>query len=505
MRGSDGRAGAVNDALNDYDWRDVVRSIEATNCVLMLGPGAVTDTNGVPISKLALEFLAEQVERQAVSSTPEGEESGTSGGEPDDSWFGKSKRKVGQARGYAKRKIRRSPDEQAAIEPPPPASASGRPLRDRPSAEVAQAFYAQTPRPNVLTSLMTDFYAAQDLDVGVLRTLATLPFRWIISTVPVTPPIEDALVLAGKEPQSYHYDYTRGEQQIPSTPTIDQPVVYQLFGSVENQESLVLSEKGQLDFLVAAVSEKPPLPTKLTADLRLEKTSFLFLGFDLHRWNLRVLIHWLLGDSRRQNWSFALESTDVPDDRDTGLFYYPTRSINLITSDISQFVVELAKRVDPQVARRNERAEEPRGETPVAFLCHASEDAATAKRLATELPEKGIQPWLDADNLRGGDRWDDRIRHVIDREVEQVVVIHSQHLADAHEEEAYVNSEIRAALRRQERFPKGGFIVPVTVDDAELRDDLRDIQAIDLSDWGSGVAKLVRSLKRGSDKVRKNL
>ncbi len=61
--------------------------------------------------------------------------------------------------------------------------------------------------------------------------------------------------------------------------TPDRPLVYELFGSLEDSASLLLTENDLLDFLVNVAKNTPALPKDLTSRFSDPKTSFLFLGF----------------------------------------------------------------------------------------------------------------------------------------------------------------------------------------------------------------------------------
>jgi len=47
------------------------------------------------------------------------------------------------------------------------------------------------------------------------------------------------------------------------------------------------------------------------------------------------------------------------------------------------------------------------------FLSYASQDAEAARRIADTLRAAGIEVWFDQSELRGGDVWDQKIRHQI--------------------------------------------------------------------------------------------
>ena len=83
-------------------------------------------------------------------------------------------------------------------------------------------------------------------------------------------------------------------------------VVYHLYGSLERPRRS-LSESDRLDFLRPSSRAVPALPLKLKNLLGDEKQSFLFLGFDLGQWQLRMLVHVLANNVQREYKSFALE------------------------------------------------------------------------------------------------------------------------------------------------------------------------------------------------------
>ena len=45
------------------------------------------------------------------------------------------------------------------------------------------------------------------------------------------------------------------------------------------------------------------------------------------------------------------------------------------------------------------------------FLSYASQDAEAARSIADALQAAGVEVWFDQSELRGGDVWDQKIRH----------------------------------------------------------------------------------------------
>ncbi len=102
------------------------------------------------------------------------------------------------------------------------------------------------------------------------------------------------------------------------------------------------------------------------------------------------------------------------------------------------------------------------------FLSYASQDAETARRIADTLRAAGIEVWFDQSELRGGDVWDQKIRHQI-RECALFLPIISSHTQER--TEGYFRLEWRLADQRTHLMGRTRpFIVPVCVDDTPETD-----------------------------------
>jgi SIR2-like domain len=125
--------------------------------------------------------------------------------------------------------------------------------------EDAQGFGRKTMR-----ALAAQFYtSAARSPSDVHRSVALLPFTLIMTTCH-DDLMTRALQESGKRPLaqvSLAYGDKHDNPEFTPSQTPDEPVVYHLFGSAQEPSSLVLSENDVLDFLIAVVSERPPLPT----------------------------------------------------------------------------------------------------------------------------------------------------------------------------------------------------------------------------------------------------
>lgn len=85
-------------------------------------------------------------------------------------------------------------------------------------------------------------------------------------------------------------------------PSSGEPVVLHLFGSDEDERSLVLTEDDHLDYLTRISRDHELLlPTSVAAALA--RTTLLFLGYRLHGFDLKILLRGLLSHLDSDQWS----------------------------------------------------------------------------------------------------------------------------------------------------------------------------------------------------------
>lgn len=138
---------------------------------------------------------------------------------------------------------------------------------------------------------------AQRRAVDVLephRVLAGLPLPVYLSASPDRLLI-DALTEAGKAPQVLICPWNRHGELTQSPvvpPTKDTPLVYHLFGRLDDPESLVLTEDDYFRYLIGVTRNEDLLPKVVGSAL--VNTALLFVGFRLDDWNFRVLFQSLM-------------------------------------------------------------------------------------------------------------------------------------------------------------------------------------------------------------------
>lgn len=373
-------------------------------------------------------------------------------------------------------------------------------------AWIAQRFVAREDEVSLEMQLRRWHQEWLDRSSTVHDALAALPFRLIV-TSGLDPLMETALRRAGKTPAVERYHYRGRNQELLPEPTVNEPLLFHLYGRVSEPSSVVLTELQLLDFLARLISRDPPLPNDLNAALTHGRL-FLFIGFGLKQWYLRVLFH-VLKVLRPDSRGFAIETLDA--DRapmkpgDVSIFFYRDNfKMDFVRADPLQFVCELRDRYVASGGADRLAANGMTGGSgaggaranggATVFICHASEDKKKASEVHDALKRARLEPWLDQDALRGGDRWDDLIAATIEK-VDYFVVLNSKALAAKSREASYVNKEIKRALQADDLRLVGHFIVPATIDETPLLEPLAKFHAVDLR-RPEGMSELVRAIKR---------
>lgn len=486
--------GKMANSFTRSDWRVLLRSIESGDCILLLGPDLNVTTSSRGNYNLASDLadvLAEKLDPRATEHLG--------------------------------------------------------PL-DLPL--IAQAFqHKDMMARDYLDSEVEDFLEEYHEGLGTLvdptfAGLASLPFRLII-TSRHDDTMEKYLGAASfdgkkKEPNIEVYNL-HGKRQgvlkdLKEYATRQTPLIYKLFGSPNVRGSMVLTENDRLDFLKSIVSNDPGLPKDLTNAFR--GKNFLFVGFGLADYHLKVLMH-VLGMNQSAQ-SFALENLGAgPGGAHSGegteevssvttafkesVWFYRVAGFNrlrLMEEKIEDFIVELCERWEAQSgdeatedttdeaggdAFGDVDEDDPSNRIPKVFLSYASEDVEQAKQLVEIFRRNGLDPWWDKEKLRGGQNYADALEDAVTKDVDYFVVLQSRHVNDY--EESYVHRELGYALDRIKGIPYD-FIFPAIIDKEAKRlarlDKLK-LQTANIDDIKRDGAAFAQNILRIEIERRKNL
>ena len=440
------------------DWAPLVESMRAGKCIVMLGPDAVRVRYREKLATVPVnltKFLRRRVEQEKP-------------------WLDANVRRV---------------------------------------TALAEAIDAACGR-DTLCGWVEEFYDEVTLDDPALAHLAALEIPLLINAIPGLP-VHRALP-GGR---SDHYHRAGSTRLVDRIGDRSSPLVYHLYGSLEEPASLVLTDRDLLDVLVAVIREEPPVPENLTSLFREPDRTFLFLGFQLGHWQLRVLMHVLDSASQRSLQSLAVETRmpnldgDAPAfysrdlDKGTQRFYQSDHRIDFATTEVDTFLSELAGRVASSPTQTATPAPRVANARPV-FISYVREDEAEAMKLSKRLEDAGIDTWIDREGIRGGEKWDDKITRTLRYDAGHVIVLQSPNMTERRDNPpSYVSSEIDIAreINRQYSGSTRMFLVPVVIGNKEqsMQKDLLEYNTcFDLTD-DDDVDQLIMQIRRDIQREQK--
>ncbi len=331
-------------------------------------------------------------------------------------------------------------------------------------------------------------------------TLARLPFSTILTTCH-DDLFAKALSDNGKTPSRYWYHYMgepRDNRELAAPPEPQTPALYHLLGTFDEPNSLVLTENDLLDFTIHVISGRPKLPDSLRSALR--NKTFLFFGYGIKHWYIRVLLKLLIRWLELSGGSVALESLGGLGARErdeTVLFYKRGTRIEVVDMEAGQFLDDLSQRF--------ERAGGYLGPTrtllrrPQVFISYERSDTEVARRLYDTLPKDKLEPCLDSQLLGAGEDWNSELEQKI-RSSDYFLVLNSMNLVD--KQVGYVNKELALAFDLQKYRQQGvNFIIPLQVGGlraGEGRADLQPFHQLPLraESFFDDVAEITRQIGR---------
>ena len=194
---------------------------------------------------------------------------------------------------------------------------------------------------------LKDFYQQTPAKTEVYDQLARLPLKlWVNASV------DTFLAQALERLQiAFDFDYFNKSKARPDImpPTKEQPLLYNLVGIVDEEESLLLTH-GDLYQYLEAVLSRNQLPGRLL-DTCLEAHSVIFLGINFEKWYVQLLLRLLrMHDEQGRHVRY---STEKKLNADTLSIVKDQFQIEFISDNIDAFVQELYDRCEAEGLLRN--------------------------------------------------------------------------------------------------------------------------------------------------------
>lgn len=119
-------------------------------------------------------------------------------------------------------------------------------------------------------------------------------------------------------------------------------VVLKIHGAVDRinleRDNYVITEDHYIDYLTRT-DISSLVPVTLAAKLR--KSHFLFLGYSLRDWNLRVILHRIWGEARFTYKSWAIQLSPQPLDQE----FWRKRDVDIIDIRLEDYIADLSQRL----------------------------------------------------------------------------------------------------------------------------------------------------------------
>jgi hypothetical protein len=201
--------------------------------------------------------------------------------------------------------------------------------------------------------------ARQDNQNEPHSLLAQLPFSMYI-TANTDNLLEQALIQAGKQPYVMFFpwnEYIKNTKEMPEDvpdldPHPDTPLIYRLFGHMEEAKTLVLTEDDYLDFLIKFANFREMIPGVVRRAF--VDTALLILGFRLDDWDFKALFRSIIhqeGQGKRRDYTSIAVQLDPEDGQVIEPYkarhyfrsYFQELDFSIFWGNVEDFVMQLSE------------------------------------------------------------------------------------------------------------------------------------------------------------------
>lgn len=199
----------------------------------------------------------------------------------------------------------------------------------------------------LLQKEVEEFYKKHNRQTNeLLQTLVGLPIPLFINTAPDLT-IERAFRSQFRDCRTAYYSFKKekkggNQRPEPADPDADCPLIYNLFGSVADPDSMVLTERDRILFIQDIIQNNDSIPNAILKEISADKT-LLFFGFDFEQWHLRILPKTLLHADQLEN-AVLVPNGGQNLAQSTKIFYKKQYKMDFLPMDANGFVGELARR-----------------------------------------------------------------------------------------------------------------------------------------------------------------
>jgi hypothetical protein len=263
--------------MTENDWAEILYSIRNNKCILVVGPGAVLGSDGVPL----LDKLSAKIATLVEGDPPDPHS---------DSIFTHAERLLKKRGGRAK-----------------------------------------------LSDLLSEIYWKEEVSDLFLK-ISQIPIHLMINISP-SHFLRDAFRKNGIPHQFAYYNYNKN-MGIEGEKEEGVPLVYNLFGSLEDENSLVFTHEQLFDFIFEILGNKR-MPDRVREEI-VSALNFIFIGFNFESWYLKIILRLLESHTKEVSYAYPWKTDHLRES--TKDFFEDNFRLDFVNSEIPAFIDELYKR-----------------------------------------------------------------------------------------------------------------------------------------------------------------
>lgn len=257
------------------DWDFIIETIREEKCILFLGPELFTDSNGIQMEDRLIDFLNIEENPDIQSYYPQ------------DNLF------LFTSRGRK-----------------------------------TKTYY------KIKNFFQGEFTEAQT----IFKKIAQIPFHFIIQATP-----DNVLSQVFNELDIKHKNYFYWKKKVPDpqfhAPSKKSPVIYKMLGSIDRQESMVLTHNDLFNYFESIFSGSS-MPEKFKRVVK-EANNFIFLGIHFERWYMQLLLRILY---IHNDYDFVRYAANQTMNEEVKTFCFDQFKIEFVPKKIREFVDEMYDR-----------------------------------------------------------------------------------------------------------------------------------------------------------------
>lgn len=388
-------------------------------------------------------------------------------------------------------------------------------------SELANYYYARGFTQPDMSVLIDNWYKenADKISLPVFDALMKLPFTFLVDTT-VLNLFYNHLKKLTKKPEKSAYQLNGKAQPLTeptlsvddSIGTVEKPFVYNLYGTLDEFESMAISENELINLLISIISKNPRLPLNITTEFEKSNKIFLFVGFGIlsKSWYFKILLQ-VLGFNNKKLKSYSTDYTNIENyNSDPQVFFFDKNlHVKLCALNSDRFVKLLCNQFTKVIGDPNDNKALITTSTllPKVFISYVKEDLDAIKKIRSAMNRNNVDVWWDENDLRG--LVDINIKNIINYEVAGFVVVISKNLLAR--DRTYVFREIEWANETASLLDrKDDFIYTCLIDDIdrseyESKEKLKDFSPYKLhgNDFEKGTLQLCTAILRNYRRHKK--